>query len=107
MKRTAIFGLIATLALAAWLTADDKKASVLLQAALTRETIQGDLERAIELYKSAVKEAGTNRALAAQALVRMADCYQKLGDSESRKIYEQIVRDYADQKEAVATARVR
>ena len=46
-----------------------------------------------------------NRAVAAQALVRMAECYQKLGDSESRKIYEQIVRDYTDQKDAVTVAK--
>jgi Tol biopolymer transport system component len=107
MKRTAILGLIATLALAAWLTADDKKASVLLQAAQARETIQGDLKGAIELYKNAVKEAGASRALAATGLIRMAECYQKLGDTESRKIYEQVVRDYGDQKDAVTTARAR
>jgi Tol biopolymer transport system component len=107
MKRTAILGLIATLALAAWLTADDKKASVLLQAAQAKETIQGDLKGAIELYKNAVKEAGASRTLAATALIRMAECYQKLGDTESHKIYEQVVRDYGDQKDAVTTARAR
>jgi Tol biopolymer transport system component len=111
MKRTAILGLIATLTLAALftteLTADDKKASVLLQAAQAKETIQGDLKGAIELYKNAVKEAGASRALAATALIRMAECYQKLGDTESHKIYEQVVRDYGDQKDAVTTARAR
>ena len=45
------------------------------------------------------------RAVVADALVRMAECYQQLGDAESRKIYEQIVRDYADQTDAVALAR--
>jgi Tol biopolymer transport system component len=89
------------------LTADDKKASVLLQAAQAKETIQGDLKGAIELYKNAVKEAGASRALAATALIRMAECYRKLGDTESRKIYEQVVRDYGDQKDAVTTARAR
>ena len=39
--------------------------------------------------------------------MRMAECYQKLGDAESRKIYEQVVKDYADQKEAVTLARAR
>ena len=111
MKRTAILGLIATVALAALftggLTADDKKASVLLQAAQAKETIQGDLKGAIELYKNAVKEAGASRALAATALIRMAECYQKLGDTESHKIYEQVVREYGDQKDAVSTARAR
>ena len=45
--------------------------------------------------------------LAAQALVQMAECYQKLGDAESRKIYEQPVRDYIYQNESVAVARAR
>jgi Tol biopolymer transport system component len=37
----------------------------------------------------------------------MADCYQKLGDAEAHRIYQQLARDYADQKEAAATARAR
>jgi hypothetical protein len=48
-----------------------------------------------------------NRALAAQALLRMADCYQKLGDREAQAIYDRVVRDYSDQKDAVAIARLR
>jgi len=52
-----------------------------------------------------VAAAGSNRALAAQALVRMAECYQKLGDAESRTIYQRVVRDYADQADAVKFAR--
>jgi Tol biopolymer transport system component len=94
--------LIATAILALTFTAaaDEKKANVLIQAAQAKETVQGDLKAAIDLYRQAVKEAGGNRALAASALMRMADCYQKIGDAESRRIYEQIVQDYADQKEA-------
>jgi Tol biopolymer transport system component len=37
----------------------------------------------------------------------MADCYQKLGDAEARKIYEEIVRNYPDQQSAVSLARER
>src|SRR5262249_53556997 len=36
---------------------------------------------------------------------RMADCYRKLGDAESRRIYEQVVREFSDQIDAVAVAR--
>jgi hypothetical protein len=110
MKRTTIYGLIITAALALAsivATAEDKKANVLLQAGIARETVQGDLKGAIEIYDKAVKEAGANRALAAQALMRMAECYQKLGDAEARKIYEQVVKNYEDQKEAAALARAR
>src|SRR2546422_10235697 len=53
-----------TLALAALLplAAEDKKANVLLQAAQAKETVQGDLKGAIELYGHAVKEAGDRKS---------------------------------------------
>ena len=83
------------------------QADKLLAGAQRKATVDGDLKGAIEDYKKIVAEAGNNRALAAQALVRMADCYQKLGDAESRAIYERLVRDYGDQKEPAALARLR
>ena len=39
------------------------------------------------------------------ALVRMAEAYQKMGDAESQRIFERVVRDYADQNDAVVLAR--
>lgn len=78
---------------------------VALRAAIETETVKGDLKSAIEQYKK-VAQSG-NRALAAKALIRMGQCYEKLGDAESRKIYERVVREYADQKESVATARAK
>jgi tetratricopeptide (TPR) repeat protein len=79
------------------LKADDKQARVLMQAAETKATVEGDLKAAIALYQNAVKEAGPNRGIAAQALLRRAECYQKLGDAEANKIYERLIRDFADQ----------
>ena len=67
---------------------------MLPQAAQAKETVQGDLKGAIELYGQAVKEAGARRALAAQALVHMAECCQKMGDAQSRKIHDPVLRDY-------------
>ena len=78
---------------------------VALRAAMELETVRGDLRAAIEEYKQIAQ--GSDRALAAKALIRMAGCYQKLGDAESRAIYEQVVRDYADQNDAVTVARAR
>jgi len=79
----------------------------LLASAQHKATVDGDLKGAIEDYKKIVGAAGSNRALAATALLRMAECYQKLGDAEAQKIYDRLVRDYADQKDAAATARTR
>lgn len=75
-----------------------------LQRVTQQATVTGDLHAAIEDYKKIVARAGADRAIAAQALVRMADCYQKLGDAEARKIYERIVREFPDRKEEVALA---
>lgn len=76
-----------------------------LRAAMNTELVDGNLKLAIEQYKK-VADSG-NRALAAQALLRMADCYQKLGDREAQTIYERLVRDYGDQKPAAAAALAR
>jgi Tol biopolymer transport system component len=79
----------------------------LLAGAQHKATVDGDLKGAIEDYRKIVAGAGADRALAAQALLQMADCYQKLGDAESSKIYERVLREYADQAEAASVARAK
>jgi tetratricopeptide (TPR) repeat protein len=109
MKRTILYGCLVALAVAAGslTAATEQQADVLLQAALAKQTIQGDLRGAIALYEKAVTEAGANRVLAARALVHMAECYQKLGDTQARTIYERVVREYPEQTAAVTLARTR
>jgi Tol biopolymer transport system component len=80
-------------------------ADTLLQTAIKKEVVDGDLPAAIEGYKKAAASAKGNRVVASMALVHIAQCYQKMGDAQARKIYEQIVREYGDQKEAVTIAR--
>jgi Tol biopolymer transport system component len=80
---------------------------VQLQRTIEKETVTGDLKTAIEEYKKIVARAGSDRAVAAKALVHMAEAYQKMGDSEARKIYQRVLREFADQKEPVAFARAR
>jgi len=100
MKLAAAALLIAGLALGA-----EKQDTVerQLKAARNTEIVDGNLKAAIEQYKK-VAQSG-NRSLAAQALLYMAECYRKLGDAEAQRIYRQVVRDYADQKDAAAAAR--
>ena len=83
------------------------QAEKLFASAHHKATIDGDLKGAIDEYKKAIAAAGGNRALAAQALLRMAECHQMLGDADAQTIYQGLVRDYADQKEAVALAQAR
>jgi Tol biopolymer transport system component len=96
----------AVLALPVWTQTVDR-AEVALQGALKKETVDGDLKGAIEAYRKVALSYRGNRAVVAKALVRVGQCYEKLGDAESRKAYEQVVREFGDQAEAVATARTR
>ena len=110
MNRLSLMALVALLAAGLQTTEAQQSAAQtekLLASAQHKATIDGDLKGAIEDYKKIVAGAGANRALAAQALVRMAECYQKLGDSESRRIYERVTREYADQKDFAALAHAR
>jgi Tol biopolymer transport system component len=88
-------------------TAQQPSARMMLEAARKAEVVDGDLARAIDQYKAIAARYGADRAVTAEALVRLAAAYQKLGDSQATSIYERVIRDYADQKEAVATARAR
>lgn len=92
MKR---FALVATVvvALVSGLQAQD--AARLLRAAMNTEMVDGDLEGAIAHYKKIA--ASGDRPVAAQALLRMAEVYTKLGQPAARETYQTIVRDYADQ----------
>ncbi len=80
----------------------------MFKAARNAEFVDGDLKGAIEQYDAIVaKFADTHRDVTADALVRMAECHTKLGNAEARKIYERVIKDYSDQKEAVAVAQAR
>jgi Tol biopolymer transport system component len=80
----------------------------LFQQALVKERADGDLRAAIVIYQRIVRDFAADRTLAAKALVQMGRCYEKLGTaemSEARKAYERVVREFADQKDAVEQAR--
>ena len=89
----------------AGVTLSAQNLNVELQRVTQQEIVTGDLRAAIDSYKKIVARAGSNREVAAQALVRMAESYQKLGDVEARTIYARLIRDFSDQKDAVAIAR--
>lgn len=100
-----------TVSMALWTAAGAaqgaRSAEVQLKAAMHKEQVEGDLKAAIQEYGAIVAKYKDDRPVAAKALIRMAECYQKLGDAEAQKIYERILREYADQREAVAVARTR
>jgi Tol biopolymer transport system component len=102
---------IAALLIAALQTAGAQQGAAQIEKQLARAhhraTVDGDVPGAIEEYRRIVAAAGTNRSVAALALVRMAECYQKLGDRQARQIYERVLREYADQQQQVTVARAR
>ncbi len=111
MTRLHVATLATVLALVAALTsalgAQQGKADVALRAAMEQETVRGDLKGAIEAYKKVVDTYRDNHPVAVQALLRMAEAYQKLGSAEAQKVYERVLREFPDQKEAVAIATAR
>ena len=79
-----------------------------LRVAVDRASVDGDLKGAIAQYQAIVDTfAKTDRRAAATALVRMAECYQKLGDGQAMSTYERVVREFGDQQELAAVARAR
>jgi Tol biopolymer transport system component len=81
---------------------------VVLKAAMNRELVDGDIAAAIQRYREIVTRFRVAApAVAARALVLMGASYERLGSVESRKTYEEIIRDFSDQREAVATARAK
>ena len=88
-----------------WSAPQPDNPAVLLRAAIEKEEVDGDLNAAIEQYKRVIKVAGAERAVAAQALLRLGGCYEKRGPEEARQTYQQLIRDYAEQAKEVATAR--
>jgi len=93
--------------LGAWSVPQAEDPAVLLRAAIEKEEVDGNLAAAIEQYKHVIKIAGANRAVAAQALLRLGGCYEKRGPEEARRTYQQLIRDYAEQAREVAAARQR
>ena len=67
--------------------------------ALHKQQVKGDLPAAVKLYQNIAASKTADRAVKARALLQLAECYETLGQ-QSEKVYQQIVRDFADQPAA-------
>ena len=97
--------LLTAIAAALSLLAADRARETKLQQAIDLMGTKGDLPGAIKLLEDVAKSSDRN--LAARSLLYLGDCRQKLGQQESRKPYERIIREFSDQKDVVAEARLR
>jgi Tol biopolymer transport system component len=82
-------------------------AEVQFEAARKIETIDGNLRKAIEQYRKLLSSNKSDRALSARVLLRIGICQERLAQADAKKSYEQILREYSDQKDVVAQARSR
>lgn len=87
-------------ALGAAQVADD-----LFQKALTKERVDGRYGDAVALYRQVLKQFPKDRAIAARSLLHIGECMEKQGNAEARRAYEQLLRDYPDQRDAVEQAK--
>lgn len=98
MMRHILIGILAAALAAGAQKSDD--AERLLKAAQNKELVDGDLKGAIEAYQKVVASPAASRPAKAQALLRLGECYEKLGHGEARRAYERLVREFGDRQEA-------
>ena len=82
-------------------------AEELLPKAIQLEEVQGELEKAIEVYQTIVTSFPENKAIAAKAQFHIGVCYEKLGLEQAQKAYEEVVNNYPGQENEVAMAKER
>jgi tetratricopeptide (TPR) repeat protein len=84
----------------------NREAEALLQSAVNKEIIDGDVNGAIKLYQEITAKFSSNNRVAATALVRLGQLYEKTGNSEAAQaVYKRVLSDYKDQSAAVVDAR--
>ena len=101
MKRICILALLT----AALMAAPAQSPDVQFRAAQQKETVEGDLNAAIAMYRKLADDRATPPDVAARALVRLGRCYQRLGNSEARKAFERVVDQFSAQTAAAAEAK--
>ena len=85
-----------------------QRAPELFEQALVQEHSAGHLEDAIALYLRTARSSGSDRTLAARALVRAGGAYEKLGRTrEATDQYAEVTRSYPEQRTSVEAAQAR
>ncbi len=85
--------------------ADTASLAALFQQAVYAEKTEGNLEKAIGLYEQIIDQAADVERVAARALLQLAGCYEKKGDTAAAAgYYQKIVDDCPSQTAAVSKA---
>ena len=86
-------------------SAKGRSPRVLLQKAIYAEETEGDLDKAIELYRQTIDRAGRIQRIAAQATYQLGMCYLKKGQKKKAAEYFGLVSNYPTQKAIVEKAK--
>jgi len=105
--KTHLFIIIAFVLLTASISAQDKKASASLTAAIYEEEVTGNLDKAVELYLDVLKKYPDDRPVAAKTLYHLGLVNEKMGKQKATEYFTRLVNTYPDQKELVALAKER
>lgn len=82
--------------------AQAKNAAELLREGLYVEEVEGDLDKAVEIYEQVVQDATAPKNLVAQALYRQGMIFlKKKQDVSAKAVFTKLVTDYSDQTEMV------
>jgi len=100
-------GLMAALVFAASALQNSSDHKVLFEKAKFTMETKGDLKGAIGLFEEIIKKYPNERDYAANSLLYIGICYEKLGKSEARSAYSRLLQDYGDQAQPVKEARSR
>lgn len=98
---------LSLISLSAALPAQQRDPAVLLESARYEVQVRGDLEAAIRIFETLVKNHADRRDIAARALVELGQAYEALGRGNARDAYRRVLANYPDQREAAELARGR
>ena len=79
----------------------------LLNAAVYEEEVNGDLNKAIQLYTQITEDKTNERSVTAEALYRLGMAHEKLGVQKATSYYRALVNNFSDQSILVEKAKVR
>jgi hypothetical protein len=72
-----------------------------LEGAIHQEVVAGDLKAAIEKYREIVARTDAPKAIAADALLHMGECYEKLGQRrQAHETFTRVIRDFEGEPSA-------
>lgn len=87
--------------------ASAKHAGLILQEAMYAEGVDGDLDKAIDLYESILDDDNVESKYAAHAAHGLGSCYLRKGDqTKAIKLFREVLSKYPQEKIAVDKARM-